>query len=181
MNSKIENHIILILVSLSIFNCEPSGKKPSDMSPQELVKSREIKKISDIDILEFAEKKGKALMTLIDNKILLLPKNNTLDSVNFFSVYSAIKNDSAFLDYEVNLRLISAYISNKEGQPDLVEAQIIEAYNYNLENNLPVSESIQLLEDKTHVLFTKPIVINNRLAGMWSLKLSKKEIIANMD
>jgi len=55
------NKYALIILSISLLNCEPSGKKPSEMTTQELLKSREIRKISDIDILEAAKKRGNEL------------------------------------------------------------------------------------------------------------------------
>lgn len=216
-------NIFLLLLGIMLFNCEPSGKKPAGMKIQELLKSREIKKISDIDILEFGKIKGRELATLIQKKLTeklksALQYKGIAHAIEFCNANELFTMDSLTKVYGAEIKRVSLKIRNKKNSPDSIEQQILEAYAYNMEKEIPVSEFVQIMEDGFNVLYTKPILLNNplclnchgtvgnqisnsnyalikrlyprdsainynlnELRGMWSIKLSKKEIIKAMD
>lgn len=173
--------IICLFFGVIILSCEPSGKKPSDMTPQELVKSREIRKISDLDILESGKIFRNEIMNLINNRMGLLLNSDSISFKNLTKFLSEVQADSTLLTSSIVLKLILMDSDIKMYQPDQIESQILEACVYSLDNGIAISETVQMSDDNKAVRYIEPILINQKLIGLWSLKIPKKSIISAMD
>jgi hypothetical protein len=78
---------------------------------------------------------------------------------------------------------------------DAKAQQILEAYLYNAQNNLPQNTNIQKLTGDTLFFFTAPVLINDELLkidslknrkkgdllGVWGITFSKREVIRKID
>ncbi len=215
-------YITLIFITYALVGCEPNGKKPSEMTTQELLKSREIKRISDIDILESAKKRGNELSTLAQKSLgaklkSAMKSGGVPHAIEFCNLMAIPTMDSLTTTYGAEIKRVSFKNRNEKNIPNTLEAEILEAYAYNVAKELPITEAVQMMEDGYNVLYTKPIRINNplclnchgtlgsqtsdsnyalikslypkdsainyklnELRGMWSITLSKKEIIKGM-
>jgi len=119
--------------------------------------------------------------------------------------------------YGAEIKRVSLKIRNQKNAPDILEKQLLEAYAYNIAEEIPVAAAVQMMDNGPNVLYTKPIILNNPLClnchgmvgteisdsnyalikglypndsaigynlndlrGMWSIKISKKDIIKAM-
>lgn len=155
-------------------------KNKNKISPAELMKSREIKKVSEAEIL----KEGSALGSEIINEL------NTIVSfrVNEAQTDCTIENwndlDSLTASHQSSIQRLS---KKSEGLSDL-EYQLLEAYQYNLDNDLSATPAIQKLDQST-VLYTYPINQESEIfqycmdsterlrAEMWAIKIPIKKIV----
>lgn len=101
------------------------------------------------------------------------------------------------------LSLINLGVENLHPDTSAVEKQLLEAYQYNLENNISSEDNVQR-SGTDYLLFTRPVTSKTGIClkalmanfqsgkpdtlksqttyfcGMWSIKLSKKEIIKSL-
>lgn len=176
--SKFANNIFIYISFIFIFSCEPSGKKPSEMSPQELVKSREIRKISDVKILETGKNFGDEIINWINDRMI---SSSNPDSINFRKILNEVQTDSSILKPSITLKLILIDSGNKIYEPDSIESQILEACIFSLDNGIAISETVQMSDDNKAVRYIEPILVNQKLNGLWSLKIPKKLIVTSID
>lgn len=179
--AKFINTILFSLLLISVLSCEPSGKRPSDMTPQELVKSREIRKISDLDILEAGKVLGNEVMNLLNDRMELLSNSDSINFKNLTKVSSEVQADSALLKSSIVLKLVLIDSENKTHQSGPMESQILEACQYSLDNDIAISETVQMSNSNRDVRYIEPILVNQKLIGLWSLNIPKKSIISAMD
>lgn len=172
-------------VTLSLFlfySCvQPNQKGPT---VQELIKSREIKQISDADILKEGAILGERLLVKVDSTIKM---SKTACDRCFVNHLSYMKDSVA----------VTSYFDARTIQ-DEQEKQLFAAYQYSFENELPLSPAIQR-KDKSTILYTAPIGDNNGLfrfcldscdrtsidrtipsLGMWSIAIPIKLIVNEM-
>lgn len=174
--------LILICVGL-IFLAACHEKNKNKVSAAELMKSREIKKVSEAEIL----KKGGEIGSEILNSIqLTIADKVTSDGIDCHIDHWP-EIDSLNEYYKSSIQRINEQTeSNTE-----LELQLLAAYQYNLENNLAPTSSVQKFDSKT-VLFAYPIdkessiyiycldSIGQSRAEMWSIRLPIKEIVTRL-
>ena len=149
------------------------------MSPQELVKSREIRKVSEFDLLEGGRKKGLKVMELIKDSILDSISSGLPDSVYIEKILKLAIDNSTISSLKVG---ISCLLSSEITKASIIQQQeILEAYQYSFENKLPVVESVELAKDNENVLFQYPVIIKGELKGLWTIAISNKSIINAME
>lgn len=159
----------LIAISIWIASCSP---QPIDNQKEikEEIDNREIRRITKVQILEEATDKGNQLTKLL-NKALI------------DSSYSTVLVDSLSRAFSVDIKLVSQNNPPTEGT---MESELLEAYQYAVENNLKTEPNVQDLEDGI-VFYTSPILNKHILTdssglyGAWNLGFSKKEMILNME
>lgn len=166
-----------LIFSLLFVACHEQNK--NKISPAELVKSREIKKVSEAEILRGGSKIGDEILLAV-NKIV--QKRSERDS-GACEPSGWHEMDSLSKAYNSKIQLVRSSSKNEQ-----LEAQLLDAYQYNLENDLAPTPSIQKLDNKT-VLYAYPIGKGTTLykycmdsarrknAEMWSLKIPIKEVI----
>jgi len=172
------------MLLLLMIGCNQTNQ--NGQSVQELIKSREIRQVSDAEILEAGEKWGAVLMAQVSGMDQdSLPKTNETLCRSCFTEVSSSLEDSVTINRYFDAKIIL----------DDVEKQLFEAYRYNVENNLDMVPSIQVL-DKSTVLYTVPIDSEGNLFkfcldscqsatltqalplyGMWSIRMPTKVIV----
>lgn len=173
--------IAWIIALLFVFGCYQQNK--NQIPVQEVIKSHEIRQLSDAEILAAGEIKG------------LQIKINTLDSIWGKAVMNSgdcTKPWGTTLDDKTIAKLgfgLSDFASE-------LEWQLFEAYQYNVANNLDLDNAIQKI-DRNTILFCVPVLftfeeqsicqVQTKMPkdsvpsfGMWSIKIPVKEIIKSM-
>lgn len=183
--------IVVFASALSFVGCDDLNQSEKNTQAiKEAIKSREIKKVSDADILTKGEQLGSSLGRDATKPLMMnfagIKENQTLDTLQRLA---AAWSDSISLVKPEQIVFVSS--KEKEGISNL-EIQLIEAYEYNLEHNLPAKGAVQFVNGKERVLFTYPLVINkdtcpsclqedgSKLLGMWSIEFTVKEIVAEL-
>jgi hypothetical protein len=154
------------ILFLFVQGCDTN--KPIDREAvKEEMKSRELKKVSDSEIME----KGKEIGISIAQAAQKELQKNLLNAIQENGVEGAISfcNANALdivkgLEDSMGVKVfrVSQKYRNPVDEPDSIEALILDAYHYNVENELKLEPSVQEENSET-LLFTQPIVINNPL------------------
>ena len=157
----------LILVVFSIISCDNKLSDEQRKAMREQMELHKIRKISEAQITEAAYLSGRSIVQKLDAA--------GSDSIKLKSLLNA---------YKGHVRLITPSNHNAV----IMEQQLLDAYLAN-ESGL-TQDNIQKIRDKNNVetdsiLYTKPIVLklpdgSVKLQGMWSVWLSKKEVVLSI-
>lgn len=149
---------LVLLLSLICWSC--GDQKIDTTKAKAEMEAREIKKVSDAAISEKAMETGLELV-----KTFTVDNDNGRIQVDFGS--DTLYQKSYYLFDQVNAL---------EGK----ELQLFQAYDYNAKNNLESSPNLQKLEDGKVLLYTAPLFIDDSLKGMWSVKLSRRQLVLSI-
>ena len=130
------------------------------------MKTHEIKKISDVDILnkalEIGNELAKSSQSALSEKLIeSMKKNGVAESIKFCNEVAPPLTDSLSSEYQAIIKRTSNRLRNPRNQPDAIESQLLDAYQYSFDNQLELKESVQMVDDEKSVLFTKPIMLKN--------------------
>ncbi|MCC5930566.1 MAG: DUF3365 domain-containing protein [Cyclobacteriaceae bacterium] len=208
-----------MLFAFILFSCGAGTEKRADRSAyEEERKIRELKKISEAQLLEKAMEIGsniasqsqKALGSHLQKAI---QEGGIGYAIDFCNVRAIPITDSLESHYQARIKRASLNYRNPVDAPDDLEKTILEAYQYNQQNDLALEDNVQKHGDDV-ILFTRAIQVENPLClnchgtpgremltatqelidakypndqaighemgslrGMWSIRLSKKEIV----
>ncbi|MEQ8360525.1 MAG: DUF3365 domain-containing protein [Cytophagales bacterium] len=213
--------LIFIFLSLILFSCYDKPANTSDESFKEEMKEREIKKVSDGAIIEAAMQRGNIIadsaQKLLGSSLKkAIAEGGVQNAVKYCNLAAYPIMDSIESHFGVDVKRASLKVRNPEDNPDELEKQLLEAYQYQIEIDDKLSSNIQR-DGEEYLLYTKPITIENALClkchgevgkylkeedyqliktlypednavghqmgdlrGMWSIRISKKEIIKNL-
>ncbi|UXX80485.1 hypothetical protein N7E81_05155 [Reichenbachiella carrageenanivorans] len=171
----------LICAVLILTACHDQNK--NTISTVELMKTQEIKKVTEAEILQGGSLIGGEVMKVINQ---VIQKNINPDSPTCdISKWDELDTLAQF--YKVEIDKVGNQTPNKSD----LEFQLLEAYQYNLENDLTATAAVQKADRKT-VLYAYPIAKNDLVykycmdstqqtkAEMWRLKIPIKEIILRL-
>lgn len=166
MNIFILRLSIVFILTTSFFACNNSNTSQDSSRVKEIMKTHEIKKISDVDILNKALEVGNTLAkssqgALSEKLMQSMKKYGVTESIEYCHKVASPLTDSLSSAYKATIKRTSSRLRNPRNQPDVIESQLLDAYQYSFDNQLELKESVQLLEDGKSVLFTKPIMLNN--------------------
>lgn len=144
------------------------SNKPVDREAvKEEMKAREIKKVSDSQITEKGIEIGNAIAreaqkTLKTNLLNAIKNDGVTEAISFCNA-NALKLVQELEDsMNVSIFRVSQKWRNPKDEPDSLEALVLDAYQYNMDNGMDLKPSIQE-EGKEVLLYTSPIKINNPL------------------
>ncbi|MDN5202065.1 DUF3365 domain-containing protein [Fulvivirgaceae bacterium BMA10] len=210
-----------LLIFVLFAACSMDSKKVDQKSVAEEMKNREIKKVSDSEILSSAHERGAEIAAMaqaaLSKKLFEVVSNQgTGKAIEYCNIAAYPILDSLSETHHAEIRRVSLKLRNPKDAPDELERQLLEAYEFNVEKGLELTENIQEIDDQ-YILFTKPISIGSPmclkchgevrkdiseedhsiirslypsdsatgyklgdLRGIWSVKLSKKEIVKSL-
>jgi len=150
---------VIVLFQLVLNSC--GDQKIDTTKAREEMEAREIKVVSDAQILEEAMKLGRELSKQ-------------------FSITQT--SDSLRIDLGLDtLHQKAYYLFDSPNDLNDKEKQLFEAYSYNQKNGIESEPNVQKLENGTVLLYTKPMVFQDSTIGMWSIKLSRKAIVLGIN
>jgi len=172
---------LILLMCLTLVACHDQNR--SKVSAKELVQSRKIKKILEADLLIEGEKLGRELVLKIDS--IFSYQDYLLDS----SICDQLRIpvlDSLALKYDVQIVRLTQTTLNKSD----LEIQLMEAYQFNYENEYPMYPATQRKDLQT-ILYTYPMdttdpvsqwckIEEGRIPGIWSIRIPVKTIVNRM-
>lgn len=134
---------------------------------REEMRNREPKKLSEAQITAEAYRRGnliaEAAQASLLNQLKKHIKNGGVPAaIEYCQVQALPLTDSLSNQYGATLRRSSLNLRNPANAPQDLEKQLLEAYQYNHENNLPLEDNVQRLGQEAF-LFTKPILIGSPL------------------
>ncbi|MFD2035710.1 DUF3365 domain-containing protein [Belliella marina] len=157
---------ILCLATI-LLSCNSNEKISKDIF-EEVNKSMEVKKLSEVDILEEAMKWGDEISTEAQNQLLsalqtAISDKGIPEAIAFCNTKALPILKEVSQKHQVSIKRASLDYRNPTDQPTENELSILDAYAYNAENNIKSEPNIQKLEKGEVLLYTKAIHIQNAL------------------
>ncbi|MFT5569054.1 MAG: hypothetical protein ACI9RP_001091 [Cyclobacteriaceae bacterium] len=158
--------ISALITYLFLMGC--ANDKPVDRKAVlEEMANRELKRVSQSEIIEEAKKIGDKIAQAAQEKL----QENLLQSISDSGIRGAMRfcTDNASeiltsLDFSKDIQVmrVSQKFRNPENEPDSLELLILEAYEYSAENGIALESTVQP-EGREVLMYTKPITISNGL------------------
>lgn len=160
----ISTFVFLTLVLL--WSCT-SDKRVDSKAVQEEIENRKIKKVTEAEImakvLEFGDSVAtEAKQTLGKNLQNAMMEGGVQHAISFCNVNAMPIVDSLSKYHSVTIRRVSFKTRNPTDQPEDIERTLLEAYEFQWKDSIPLNDNVQRLNDDRY-LFTKPIFVDNAL------------------
>ncbi|MCK5703729.1 MAG: DUF3365 domain-containing protein [Cyclobacteriaceae bacterium] len=144
-----------------------SDRKVNSEAVRKEIKSREIKRATEAEIVSKVQKIGNSIV-LSAKKMLGKNLKQSIESggvenaVSFCNLNAMTLIDSLNRSFGVEIRRASLKARNQSDLPNALEKALLEAYAYQWKDSIPLQTNVQAL-DENRYLFTKPIHIDNDL------------------
>jgi hypothetical protein len=151
---------------LSINQCT-SDKKVNTEAVKNEIKSREIKKVTEAEIVSRVMELGKAAalgskQTLGKNLQQALQDGGVEYAIDFCNLNAMPIVDSLSKNFDATIKRVSLKVRNLDDYPSDLEKQILEAYEYQWKDSIPLQANVQAIGEDQY-LFTQPIMVENAL------------------
>ncbi|MFD2199963.1 Tll0287-like domain-containing protein [Shivajiella indica] len=158
-------YILLLLIGL--FGCGSNEKVSKEVFDQ-VNKSMEIKKVNEADLIKEALKWGDEISLEAQNQLITALQNAIEEkgvpgAIDFCNIRALPILDEVGSRYNVKIRRASHRYRNPNDKPLEFEELILDAYAYNLENNISNEPNIQKLENGEILFYSKAIQIPSTL------------------
>jgi hypothetical protein len=145
-----------------------SNERVSKEVFEEVNKSMKVKKLNEADILQAGMKWGDEISTEAQQQLVsalqkAMEEKGVPGAIQFCNVEALPILQKVSTQYGVTVRRVSNRFRNPQDKPTEEEIGILEAYEYNAENELPLDPSIQKFENGEVYLYTKAIKIPNAM------------------
>lgn len=154
--------LITLLAACGLAAC--GGGKVNTSQLKGEMKSREIRRIPEAAIIERTMSLGDSLVQKLDAEAAMAQAGTPIKTWSFSG----------------NSLSATAYAFHKIYELAEKEAGVLEAYQYNADNNLAAEPNAQRLPGGL-IAYNAPIVINEKLVGMWSLHFPMKFILLSIE
>ena len=153
--------IILLVAACSV----PEDRIDRSALAKEM-RGRKLKRVTDAQIIGLAAEEGAKIVSRLE-PLLIIPADGNCDAIRI----------NGLLQSEI----VSEYQFICREEPDMhpKTLEVWRAYCHNVEQNIAIGENIQKLGTE-QLLYTKPLVREGKLIGMWSIVLDKKEMIRRL-
>jgi hypothetical protein len=208
-----------LLAALFFSACSPDKRSNERFKRiSEGLQEHQLKRVTESQIMTMAYQQGAMIaqesqQALVSTLQKALQEGDIQKAIPFCNVNALPITDSLAREYNATIKRTALKIRNPKNEPDELEKQLLEAYQYTVEQGQSVKDNVQDLENG-YMLYTKPIVLGNQLCltchgevgktvseknfqlikklypkdqaigfkpgdlrGMWSILLSKKEVI----
>ncbi|WPP53280.1 hypothetical protein [Catalinimonas niigatensis] len=189
---------ICLGLTFCILGCDGTGNQQVNRDAfTQAIEQQEVKRILPAEFVEAAYTQGESIAMQAQEIAIsgYPPETETLEDLsNFVDEPTLVKIDSLAKAQNAEVRWIPADADSARLQLSTLEQQLWEAYWYNVENDLPVNHNVQKIDEENY-LYTNPVMLtpelrkklagaetfaDNSFLGMWSIKLTKRELIRAM-
>lgn len=160
-------YFLLFGLSMGLVACG-SGEKIDRSVFEEVNQSMEVKKVNEAEILNKGIEWGnelsqKAQEQLIGQLTKAISEKGTLGALEYCNIQALpILEEVSSLE-NVTIRRASNDYRNPKDKPTEEEQMILEAYEYNEENNIDSKANVQEINNGEALLYTSPIKIPGKL------------------
>ncbi len=169
---SIKNSILWVLWLLLVGCVSPSEQQANKEKLLEGLKDHQVIRVTQEQIMTAALTEGQQILAKIDSV------SNDSDSWKTVSGRQLLDSLSSVLGHG-NIKMVTASSAPADLGPE--ESAIWDAYLYSAEQNETITENVQRTGDGQFILYTSPITQDADLKGMWSVLVSKKTLIRNME
>ena len=156
------------LLALAFLTSCGSNERVSKEVFEDATNSMKVKKVSEADIVREALKWGEEISTEAQQQLMAklqqtISENGVPAAIEVCHTQALPILGEVSDRYGVEIRRASFQFRNPIDQPDQDEGPILDAYQYNVENQLPSEPNIQKLQNGDILLYTRAILIPNAL------------------
>ncbi|MCS7019909.1 MAG: hypothetical protein RMJ87_12605 [Cytophagales bacterium] len=155
------------LLFVCLIACTPQQDHTDRTALAKEMRGRKLKRVTDAQVISMAAEEGMRVVAQL-KPLLVIPASGNCDSIR---INGMLKNE-VVAEYR--------FVCRPEPNMPSKVLEVWKAYTYNAQHNLTVAENIQKLDDPQLLLYTSPVVHNGKFIGMWSIVLSKKEMIRRL-
>ncbi len=167
MKAHIQLSFLFIIAVALISSCDTKNLDANQRAEvKKEMDNRELRKLADVDILNAGQSQA-AMIADTAQKLLGQTLMKTIQqagvpaAVAYCNVVAYPLVDSLSKVYNASIKRASLNTRNPKDQPEPWEAEMLEAYQFGVDNDQSLSENAQLDDDRKYVLYTKPIAITN--------------------
>lgn len=165
---KNSGHIWIIILIIMLAACDSgSQRRIRGEGLEEEMRNREPKKLSEAQITAEAFRQGRqiadsAQQALLDQLQQALQEGEVTAALAYCNIQALPLTDSLSQHFSATIRRSSLKTRNPANKPGQLEQQLLEAYEYNAQEGLPMEDNVQRM-DHQYLLYTKPIIIGSEL------------------
>ncbi|PZX57869.1 Tll0287-like domain-containing protein [Algoriphagus chordae] len=157
--------VSFLIPALLLMACGSRERISKDVFDQ-VNKSMEAKKLSDAQIIQEAMIWGDSISTeaqqlLMQNLHTKVNENGYAEALEFCNINAVPIIEELANTYGISIRRTSTRARNQANLPTADEVPLLEAYQYNVENNIKNESNIQAIAEGDVLLYTKAIVISS--------------------
>ncbi|WP_017731008.1 hypothetical protein [Nafulsella turpanensis] len=190
-----------ILICLLLAACEPGSQQrfKRDALLEEM-ENREPKRLTEAQITAHAFKTGRTITNEAQNQLSshlqrLIQEQGITPSQALQNPIIRSITDSLSKAYQADIRLLPIEMASPSDNREELEKQLLEAYQYNQENNIALEDNVQPM-GQPYFLYTQPFSLPaaglpdsdftednpqaKALIGVWSILLSRRELVNAM-
>jgi hypothetical protein len=158
-----KNNISLCILIFFVTSCGPQERVSKEVFDA-VNDKMEVKKLSDFEIIEEAMVWGDSISIEAQNQLMsnlqkAVAEKGVDGAVEYCNVNATVILNEVADKYGVSIRRVSNRYRNPTDKPNVDEAPLLEAYEYNAENGINSEPNIQKIENGDVLLYTKAIVI----------------------
>lgn len=161
------------LISL-LAACDTGSQPRLDRATfEEETRRREPRRIKEAEIMGEALEQGTQIINELKSKAVA-------DSLQCCPSLPRSLQDSLERQYQLRIRCFSLH--EQPAVADPLERELLDAYRYNLEQGLPLTDNVQA-QGKDFFLYTAPAINPKATANpcaVWSLQLSRKQLVLSL-
>lgn len=134
---------------------------------QEERQNRIPKKLSEGQLMEETYRQGRQVSQAAQESLLAtlqaaIQRQGLQEAVQYCNLKALPLMDSLSKAHNARVRRTSLQVRNPENTPTELEEQLLQAYQYNVEQGLPLEDNVQPI-DQQYMLYSKPIVLGSEL------------------
>jgi len=151
-----------------VWACGFSTEKRRPKQIEDTQQKREVKKVSEADIINRTKKLGdsitkKATAVFMGKISEKYAEGGYEAAAEFCSMKAYPLTDSLAKEYKVFLKRVSNKNRNPENTPSDIERQVLEAFEYSVEQGDEIGANVQFIRPGDTILYNKPIRIPSEL------------------
>jgi hypothetical protein len=166
MSRLYKTTIALFVTILYMSACDDTGNRGIDSQEvKQEIRNREIKYITQPQIIDATSKRGPLIADTLQQALIrqmqqAIAGNTLVEAAKYCNLQQLAPYDKLQKVYTVTIKRVRLR-GQPLGQPlNEMEKQVLEAYQYNQENKLPLENNVQK-SGAEQLLFTSPILVNN--------------------
>ena len=156
--------ILLTVLILFAWGCGFSTEKRRPQKIENTQEQREVKKVSEADIINRVSKLGDSI-TKVAGSVFMgkiakkYAEGGYSAAAKFCSMNAYPLTDSLATEYKVFLQRVSNKNRNPNNTPSEVEKQVLDSYEYSVEQGDALGSNVQFIRPGDTILYNKPIRI----------------------
>jgi len=170
---------LLFMIIPMMFACKQEMSEADREEGLRDFKSQEVKRVSKAEIYAAGLEQGReialaAQSALVSHLTSTISEKGAVAALSFCNVDAYPIVDSLSKIYNATIKRTSFRYRNPDDAPDELEIQLLDAYEFNIEEGNELKENIQEFDEK-YLIYTKPII-----AGAMCLECHGKNVSESM-